>query len=140
MRDVTRSVCFRWFQEVWNQNQEETIDELLDPDCYAHGINSEDGPKGIEGFKVFYHNFKGQFQEIKIDVLDVISQDDMECAHVEVSAIHAETGRRVNFSGLALVRIENGKIAEAWNHFDFLNMYQQLGQVLTSPEKEEAAG
>lgn len=138
MRDVTKSLCFRWFQEVWNQNQEESIDEMLGPDCFAHGINSDEGPKGIEGFKQFYHNFKGQFQDIKIDVLDVISQDDMECAHTEVTAIHAETGKRVKFYGLCMVRIEDGKIAEAWNHYDFLNMYQQLGQVLTPLEKEAA--
>ena len=30
-----------------------------------------------------------------------------------------------------MVRVEGGKIAEAWNHYDFLDMYQQLGQVLT---------
>lgn len=135
MRDVKKTLCSRWFQEVWNQNKEQAIDELLTNDCYAHGINAEDGPKGIEGFKLFYNNFKSQFHDIQINVLDVISQDDMECAHADVTAIHTETGKPVKFSGLCLVRIENGKIAEAWNHFDFLNMYQQLGQVLTPLEK-----
>jgi predicted ester cyclase len=120
---------------IWNQAQEQAIDTILSHNCFAHGINSEDGPKGVEGFKVFYHNFKKQFQDIQINVLDVISQDDMECAHTEVTAIHSETGKPVNFSGLVLVRIENGKIAEAWNHYDFLNMYQQLGQVLSTPDK-----
>jgi predicted ester cyclase len=135
MRDVTNTLSFRWFNEVWNQNQEQSIHELLSHDCFAHGITSEDDPKGIEGFKIFYNNFKGQFHDIHIDILDVISQDDMECAHTEVTAIHTETGKRVKFAGLCLLRIENGKIAEAWNHYDFLNMYQQLGQVLTPLEK-----
>lgn len=135
MRNIKTSLCHRWFQEVWNENQEQTIDDLLSPDCFAHGINSDDGPKGIEGFKAFYNNFKEQFHDIQIDVLDVISQDNMECAHTDVTAIHTETGKQVKFSGLCMVRIENGKIAEAWNHYDFLNMYQQLGQVLTPLEK-----
>jgi len=135
MRDKKTTLCFRWFKEVWNEEKEQAIETLLSQDCFAHGINTEDGPKGVDGFKVFYQNFKKQFQDIHINVLDVISQDNMECAHTEVSAIHSETGTPVKFSGLVLVRIENGKIAEAWNHYDFLIMYQQLGQVLSTPEK-----
>lgn len=135
MRNITNTLCGRWFHEVWNQGNEQIIDELMSPDCLAHGINSEEGTKGIEAFKDFYRNFKGQFDNINVKILDVISQDDMECAHTEVTAIHNETGKQVKFSGLVLARIENGKIAEAWNHYDFLNMYQQLGQVLTTPEK-----
>ncbi|MBO9198896.1 MULTISPECIES: ester cyclase [Niastella] len=134
MRDITTTLLYRWFHEVWNQSQEQTIDELLSPDCYAHGINAEDGAKGIEGFKAFYQDFQKQFQHIQINIKDVISQDDMECAHTEVTAIHRKTGTPVKFSGLCLVRIENGKIEEAWNHYDFLNMHQQLGQELTPLE------
>ena len=134
MRDITKTLCYRWFHEVWNQQKEQAIDQMLSNDCFAHGINSEDGPKGIEGFKLFYQDFQRQFQDIQIEVLDVISQDDMESAHTEVTAVHGETGKLVKFSGLVLIRIENGKIAEAWNHYDFLNMYQQLGQTLTAIE------
>jgi predicted ester cyclase len=32
---------------------------------------------------------------------------------------------------MCIARIENGKIAEAWNNFDFLSMYQQLGMQLS---------
>lgn len=134
MRDITKTLCYRWFHEVWNQKKEQAIDQLLSNDCFAHGINSEDGPKGIEGFKAFYHDFQSQFQNIQINVLDVIAQDDMECAHTEVTAIHEKTGKPVKFSGLCLIKIENGKIAEAWNQYDFLNMHQQLGQTLTAME------
>jgi predicted ester cyclase len=134
MRDITKTLCYRWFHEVWNQKKEQAIDQLLSHDCFAHGINSEDGPKGIEGFKLFYHDFQSQFENIQINVLDVIAQDDMECAHTEVTAIHEKTGKPVKFSGLCLIKIENGKIAEAWNQYDFLSMHQQLGQTLTSME------
>ncbi|HEX8177354.1 MAG TPA: ester cyclase [Pyrinomonadaceae bacterium] len=30
-------------------------------------------------------------------------------------------------SGMTIVRVENGKIAEAWNNFDFMSMFRQLG-------------
>ena len=37
------------------------------------------------------------------------------------------TNAPVEFEGVAIVRIKDGKIVEAWNHFDFLEMNKQLG-------------
>lgn len=61
MRDITKTLCYRRFKEVWNEAQEQAIDTMLSSDCFAHGINAEDGPKGVEGFKLFYQNFRKQF-------------------------------------------------------------------------------
>lgn len=33
----------------------------------------------------------------------------------------------VDFTGMLVVRVENGKIAEAWNEFNFMEMYKQVG-------------
>ncbi len=136
MRDTKSTLLNRWFEEVWNQNQEDSIEKLMTTDSHAHGILSADQPKGVAGFKIFYQGFKAQFDNIRITVKDVISQDDMECTLTDVTAKHRETGKNVKFSGQCLVRVEGGKIAEAWNHYDFLDMHQQLGQVLT-PMVEE---
>jgi predicted ester cyclase len=129
MRNAKSTLLHQWFNEVWNQNKEDSIDKLMAPKAHAHGIIAAGQPGGIPGFKMFYKGFKDQFDNIHIDVKDVISQDDMQCAHADVTATHKETGKKVHFSGLCMVRIEDGKIAEAWNHFDFLGLYQQLGQI-----------
>jgi len=134
MRDTKSTLMYRWFEEVWNQNIEASIDNLMTDDSSAHGIIAPDQPKGAAGFKIFYHGFKDQFENIHVEVKDVISQDDMESAITEVTATHRDTGKPVKFSGQCLIRVEDGKIAEAWNHYDFLDMYQQLGQVLTQRE------
>ena len=39
----------------------------------------------------------------------------------------APTNNPVEFTGLAIVRVEDGKIVEAWNEFDFMKMYAQVG-------------
>jgi predicted ester cyclase len=131
MRNKTSTLLHRWFEEVWNQNREDSIEQLMTNEAHAHGILPPDQPQGSAGFKIFYRSFKDQFDNIRITVKDVVSQDDMECALTDVTAKHRETGKIVTFSGLCMVRVESGKIAEAWNHYDFLDMYQQLGQVLT---------
>jgi predicted ester cyclase len=135
MRDTKSTLLNRWFEEVWNQNLEDSIDKLMTTDSHAHGILPSDQQQGAPGFKLFYRGFKEQFDNIRIIIKDVISQDDMECALTEVTAQHRETGKTVRFSGQCMVRVQDGKIAEAWNHYDFLDMYQQLGQVLTQKEE-----
>jgi predicted ester cyclase len=41
------------------------------------------------------------------------------------------TNKAANITGICIARIEDGKIAEGWNNFDFLSMYQQLGMTLS---------
>ncbi|HWJ25863.1 MAG TPA: ester cyclase [Flavisolibacter sp.] len=134
MRDVQSTVLYRWFNDVWNNDDENAIEKLMNPDTYAHGIFKNGEPIGAEGFKKFFREFRSQFQDIHIDVDDVVVQDDMESARNTIRAMHIPTGRPVTFGGICMVRIENGKIAEAWNHYDFLDMYQQIGQILIPAE------
>ena len=129
MRDLKSTLSYRWFQEVWNEGREDLIDELMTEESLTHGI-AEGQTKGAEGFKSFYRDFKSQFHNIRVVVQDALSQDNMECALTHVTAIHTETGTKVSFSGLCMSRFEEGKIAEGWNHYDFLSMHQQLGRVL----------
>ena len=130
MRDITKTLSYQWFEEVWNQGREDSIDKLMHKDSVAHGIVPPDQPKGPAGFKAFYKDFREKFSDIHIEISDVISEDDMECSRASVSATETATGKKVKFGGLCLLRIQDNQVIEAWNHYDFLEMYQQLGQVL----------
>jgi predicted ester cyclase len=134
MRKAKSTVLHKWFTKVWNESKEKSIDKLMAADGLAHGLMAEGQPNGAAGFKIFYQNFREQFHDIKINIEDVISQDDMECARTTVTAVETASGKKVTFSGICIAKIKNGKIAEAWNHYDFLGMYQQLGQVLGPQE------
>lgn len=134
MRNVQTTLLYQWFDKVWNNGDENAIDELMTTHSPANGILPDDHPKGAAGFKTFFNNFRNQFHDIKIDVEDVVSEDDLESARTTVTAIHTESGKKVTFSGMCMVKIDQGKISEAWNNFDFLNLYQQLGQKLTAAE------
>jgi predicted ester cyclase len=39
----------------------------------------------------------------------------------------AATHSPVEFTGMTIVRVKDGKIVEGWNNFDFMRMYQQVG-------------
>ena len=125
----------RWFEEVWNKGREDAIDELSTPDVIAHGLTNPDGSevKGQLAFKEFYRSFRSAFPNIHIEVEDTLTEGDKTLARCLVTATHTgegigktPTGKPVKFTGMCLVRAKDGKIAEAWNNFDFNTMFEQL--------------
>ena len=127
MSNKNETVIYKWFEEVWNKNSEASIDKLMAADADIHGIESPNGKNGAEGFTSFFKAFNEQFKDVRIEVEHVIKEEDMETALTHVTAFEKASGKKIQFSGLCMTRIKDGKIAEAWNHYDFMNMYHQLG-------------
>ena len=136
MSTESQDLIRRWFEEVWNKGREEAIDEMFAADGIAHGL-TEEGDKTLRGpeqFKPFHRTFRSAFPDLEVVVEDTISEGDKLAARCTVRGKHqsdslgfAATGLTTDFTGITIVRIERGKIVEAWNNFDFMRMYKQLG-------------
>lgn len=134
MKNLKSSVAYNWFEEIWNNGDESLIDELLSADCKVHGITPE-GTYGPEPFKKFYKEFRSEFKDIHIDVLNVVREREFEVALCDCKAVHIASGTPVQFSGITMLKNEFGKITEGWNFYDFLSMYTQIGFKLTPPNE-----
>ena len=145
-------VIRRWFEEVWNRGREDAIDELFDEEGVAHGLADETGAdlRGPVGFRPFFRRFREAFPEIEVVVEDTVSEGDKVAARCTVRGRHRgdtlgfkATDSPVEFEGICIVRISDGKIAEAWNNFDFMSMFQQLGALHldagpNAPDRDDA--
>src|SRR5206468_10220135 len=136
MSEENKALIRRWFDEVWNNGNANSIGEMLTDDIAIHGLNDANGNAvtGIEAFRAFHKQFRGAFPDIVVNVEDVVAEGDKVVARCTVRAKHtgeslgfAATNASVDFAGIAILRVSDGKIAEAWNSFDFLKMNQQLG-------------
>ena len=130
-----KAMVRRWFEEVWNQGREETIDELFAADGVAHGL-SEEGVqvRGPEAFKPFVRNLRGALPDIHVRVEEILSEGDMVAVRVVAEGTHTgedlgvpPSGRRVRISGIIMLRVRGNQIAEGWNSWDQLGMLQQIG-------------
>lgn len=136
MSTESKDLIRRWFEEVWNKGREDAIDEMFAADGIAHGL-TEEGDKTLRGpeqFKPFHRTFRSAFPDLEVVVEDTIAEGDKLAARCTVRGKHqsdslgfAATGLSTDFTGITIVRIERGKIVEAWNNFDFMRMYKQLG-------------
>lgn len=138
MSEENKKILRRWFDEVWNNGRAEVIEELFDENGIAHGLSDDPSNpiKGPRDYRPFYAMFREAFPNVKIVIEDMIAEGDKVVARCSVRGKHegqirglAPTQAPVEFTGIAIVRIENGKIVEAWNNFDFMTMYQQCGHL-----------
>jgi steroid delta-isomerase-like uncharacterized protein len=134
----TREVAHEWFEQVWNKGSEEAIVRLMSPTARFHGLPTPDGAPiiGPDAFKPFFHRLRQAFPDIRIEVERSVVEDDMVALHCRVTGNHrgeglgiAPSGNAVDIHGMAMARIRDGRIVEAWNCFDFLALYGQVGLV-----------
>ena len=128
-------VVRQWFREVWDEGHEEAIDRLLAPHAIVHGL----GPTPMTGpaaFKPIFRVFREALGDLEIEVEQTIVEGELCAAYCRVKGRHVgqalggpPTNRPIEFTGVSMTRVQNGRIVEGWNVFDFLGMYQQIGWV-----------
>jgi steroid delta-isomerase-like uncharacterized protein len=136
MSEENKEIVRRWFDEVWNKKRAEVIEELFDENGIAHGL-SDDPARPIQGpkdYRPFYDVYCQAFPNITVVIDDMVAEGDKVAARCSVHGKHegdfqgrAASQSPVEVTGMTMVRIENGKIVEAWNNFDFMTLYKQLG-------------
>jgi predicted ester cyclase len=139
MPDSPDTIVRRWFKEVWDEGREDAIDALLAPHAVAYGLPG--GPlHGPTAFKTLFRTFREALGDLSIEVVRTVTQGDDVAAYCHVTGRHvgsafggAPTGQSVDFWGMTIICVEDGKIVEGWNSFDMLSMYQQIGWVANPP-------
>lgn len=123
-----RDILENWFRRVWTEEDPSAIDDMLRTDMQARGLG--DQPRlGPEEFKVFHCNLLAQLKGFVITVDRTADDGDWVWALCMMKAQCRTTGKAVQISGQVLVRMEDGCLVEAYNHWDFMSLFQQLGLV-----------
>jgi steroid delta-isomerase-like uncharacterized protein len=133
MSTQSQTILHRWMEEVWNKGRVDAIDEMLAGDAIVHGLGPE-VLRGPEGYRPFYESMHNTFSQIEVVVEDAVEQGDTIAARCTVRGTHtgdglgvAPTGRRVEYSGMTMVKVKDGKMVAGWNNFDVAGMMQQIG-------------
>lgn len=130
-----RTILFRWFDEVWNQQRTETIDELMAPHCLTT-VQGADAPLTRDAFKDYHRAFLSAVPDLRSDVLDVITDGIRSTASWRARGTHLGPGlgippsrRPVDFSGLSLFEFDQGLIVRGFDSWNRGEMIASLMQV-----------
>lgn len=122
-----------FFEEVWNEGKLNRIEKYLSEDFVEHSPlpqAASDPAEYVEEAEAF----QTAIPDIEYTVEETIEEGDKVVTRVTVEGTHEgelmgieATGETVEFDGMALFRIENGKITELGVQGDFMGLMEQLG-------------
>ena len=121
-----REILETWFRRVWNEENADAIDELFVVDGQARGLGGNP-LVGPDDFKQFHTALRGLLGDFNITIDNTVEEGEWISAICSLCAKCSKTGTPIEITGSVMIRITDGKLMEAYNHWDFIGMFAQLG-------------
>lgn len=125
-----------WYRRVYLDGDLDAVETLFTTATRAEGLMS-DGQVGPEDIRVFAMALMQMVEAPRFHIVKALEDGDWLSALIETEAIRADTGQPVRVIGQLMARFEDDRIAEAYNTFDFLSFFEQMGLL---PEHSLAIG
>ena len=138
----SRAIFRRVIEELWNQQKLDVADELFAAD---HESPSAPGlPSGPAGRKMIAGMFPAAFPDLHVDIEIEIAEGDMVGGRLRQTGTHTgpmvsptgtipPSGKAVDFTEVAMLRIVDGKVATSWYWTDMIGLLTQIGVIAAPP-------
>lgn len=115
-----KQVVRRFYAEAINGRDLAAVDRLLVRGFHHNGVEV-----GRSGQRAAVQAFLDGFSDLRHEILIILAEDDLVSAYQRWTGTHdgvfmgsSPTGRLVCFTSTAILRVEGGEIAEAWDVVD----------------------
>lgn len=125
-KSEARRVCEEWFRRVWAEEDAGAISELMPQDAKAHGLGDQ-SPLDPTAFEAFHAVLLRDLTDVRVTIDHMIEDETWAAMLTTVTARRRSDGSPVTATGQAFLRIEDGKIQEAYNHFDLATLFEHAG-------------
>jgi steroid delta-isomerase-like uncharacterized protein len=135
-----KAIVQKWVDEVLNTrdvSDQSPAYRLVAADFVGH-FPGQPPIEGLEAYRQFGALYFSAFPDLQITPEDLIAEGDKVTMRYGWRGTHKgelmgvpPTGKEVVTSGISILRVANGKIAEQWDNFDNLGLLQQLGVIPT---------
>jgi steroid delta-isomerase-like uncharacterized protein len=126
--DAAKEVVKRFYAEVINGRDPDAVDRLLTDDFVHNGEQ-----RGRSGQKEAVRSFLDGFSDLHNEIELILAEGELVAAHQSWSGTHdgpflglGPTGRRVEFPSTAILRVREGRIAEAIDVVGIAELMAQL--------------
>jgi steroid delta-isomerase-like uncharacterized protein len=127
--EANKDLVRRFYAEAIDGRDLDAVERLL-----AEDFTHDDERRGRAGQRQAVAAFLDGFSDLRNEILLILAEGDLVAAHQRWTGTHdgeflgiAPTGRRVEFTSTAVLRIADGLIAAAWDEVDLLGLTRQLG-------------
>ncbi len=118
----------QWYEDVWVKGDLDAIDRLFEPQTQAEGLipGMQIGP---DDFRDLVMAFRQHFGDIQVDMPLTVENGEWLSALLHVNTTRADNGGPIEVTGQVMARFDGDKMVEAYNQFDFISLFEQMGQL-----------
>lgn len=120
LRPEPKAIVRQFYEEAINRRDLGAVDRLLAEDFRHNGDE-----RGRSGQRQAVNAFLTAFPDLRHEILIILAEGDLVSAHQRWTGTfggpfmgHPPSGRRVSFTSTAILRVSDGRIAEAWDVVD----------------------
>lgn len=131
----TRQVITRYYEELWNQWRFDLIPDLVCDDIKFRGSIGIQ-LRGRSAFEGYMRTIQTAFPDFHNRIDDLLIEWDRAAARLTYTGTHRGplfgvdgTGRRIEYAGLAMIELRDGKVASAWVLGDTKLLWEQIGHL-----------
>ncbi len=126
-----KAIVRDYLDQVWNKQNRAAIDQYIAAGYKQHAKGTTPGREGV---RAFFAMIDSAFAGAEYVSEGFVSEGDTVAWRWKLSAKHSgpfmglpATGRSVVITGISMVRVAEGKLAEHWGETDMFGLLQQLG-------------
>lgn len=138
-RKENKTLIRRYYDDLWNKWDLGVANEIIAPDISFRGSLAVTA-NGLEGFREYVGVVRAAFPDFHNSIDELIAEGNTVVARLTYTGTHrgklfgiAPTGNRVTYMGIAVFKIADGKIRDAWVLGDTQSLFRQLGVLVVMP-------
>lgn len=122
------------------------LGDIIDSNVIEHSSMMPNGTDtGLEKVsKKQMASLKAAFPDLKIEMLHFCADSEFIYSHFRMTGTNtgsmmgmAPTGKKIDFTGIDMVRIKNGKAVEHWDYSDNTTFMKQMGMMSPPPGSDD---
>ncbi|AZH25173.1 ester cyclase [Haloplanus aerogenes] len=123
--------------EFWNERNLALAEEFIAEEFVGHMIGDDD-LHGRDEYTAWAEGVAAMFPDFELEFEPMFVEDELLCGQWTLTGTHEgllpdlgiePTGKEVEFSGLFIDRLADGRVVEMWHQIDYLTLMQQLGAI-----------
>lgn len=143
IEEQNKALVLKWCEE-YDKGNLDVFSEIFATDfLYYEPSNSPNPMSKKETYEFLKKGFK-LFKDVNHTIEEIIAVNDKVIVRTTTAVTHegefqgiSVEGKEVEFSGIAIFQIKDGKIIRVWEEADKLGWFQQLGMELKPKEGEK---
>jgi predicted ester cyclase len=130
---ANKALLSRFYKEVYVDWNMALADEVLSPQFTSHDWPN-DGPTGPQAFRDYYAAIRSAVPDARYEVDDLIAEGEKVVVRWTLLGTHqgdfggiAPTGLPIALKGIAIYRVDDGKLMERWVVSDLHGLLEEIG-------------